>query len=722
MKIHRLIYLIIFLPALVYGQIKIKGEVRDLNDQPVTGANVYLLNTYDGTSSDEKGYFEFETHQTGLQELVVSVIGYTSWQEEINLGHPLTSFLIQVKEEPKRLDDLVISAGLFEASDENKSVALRPLDIVTTAGATADIPGVMNTLPGTQTVGEQGRLFIRGGESEETKNFIDGMLVDQAYGLSPGNIPSRMRFSPFLFSGTSFSTGGYSAEYGQALSGTLVLKTDDTPVQTQTDLSLMSVGGSIAHTHKWERRSVFIESAYTDLTPYFFLIPQHTEWSKAPSTWQNTLMYREKLKNNGMVKIFYSNDFSSMSLNQPSWIDVTKSAPVTMKNKYHHLNANYESFLGDSWKLYAGLSGTFSKTDADLNILREHENHSNMHGKVYVNYDKGNKIGLKIGMDHYFLYYQKEMDLFYENSTFEDAFNEWLPGLFIESDFYLTEKLVGRIGLRLEHAGLADQFRFSPRISLAYKTGKFSQISFASGIFSQRPDPAYRIIQPQLNDELAFHYIFNYQWVKEQRTFRIECYHKEYKYLVTFEGTDLFNPSLYSNGGYGFARGIDVFWRDSETFRNVDYWLSYSFLDTERLYENYPEASTPGFASTHNLSLVYKHFIQSIRSQVGSTFTLASPRNYHNPNSENFNSGSIPAYYDLSFNYSYLIRTNLILHFSMTNVLGLDQVFGYQYSMIPDEEGFYESIPVRQQAKRFIFLGLFWTISKDREANQLRNL
>jgi hypothetical protein len=189
-----------------------------------------------------------------------------------------------------------------------------------------------------------------------------------------------------------------------------------------------------------------------------------------------------------------------------------------------------------------------------------------------------------------------------------------------------------------------------------------------------------------------------------------------------FDGLQIFDPSVYSNEGHGYARGVDLFWRDSETFRNVDYWLSYSFLDTERLYRDYPSKSTPGFASRHNLSLVYKHFVEELRSQIGLTFAWASSRSYHNPNQDVFNSGRTPAYYDLSMNYSFLIRTNLILHFSMTNVLGLEQIFGYQYSAIPDDDGYYDSIPIRQQAKRFVFLGLFWTISGDKEINQLRNL
>ena len=102
---------------------------------------------------------------------------------------------------------VVITAGAFEASDEKKAVILNSIDIVTTAGATADIAGALNTLPGTQAVGEEGRLFVRGGAAYETRTFIDGLFVQNPYNASVPNLPARGRFSPFLFKGTSFSTG-----------------------------------------------------------------------------------------------------------------------------------------------------------------------------------------------------------------------------------------------------------------------------------------------------------------------------------------------------------------------------------------------------------------------------------------------------------------------------------------------------------------------------------
>ncbi|MEJ7665878.1 MAG: hypothetical protein WKG07_43365 [Hymenobacter sp.] len=57
----------------------------------------------------------------------------------------------------------MITGGAFEASDERRAAVLKPLDMLTTAGANADIAAALNTLPGTTRVGEEGKLFVRGG-------------------------------------------------------------------------------------------------------------------------------------------------------------------------------------------------------------------------------------------------------------------------------------------------------------------------------------------------------------------------------------------------------------------------------------------------------------------------------------------------------------------------------------------------------------------------------
>ena len=721
-KIVTTYIVLIFFTTSAVAQNQLQGYISDADGQPVIGANVYILDSYDGTASSPDGSFTFNTEKNGEQVLVASAVGYQDFQEPINVDQQSEIIRIIMHQETRRLDDLVITAGMFDASDEKKSAVLKPLDIVTTAGATADIPGVLNTLPGTQTVGETGRLFVRGGDDSETKNYIDGIMVSNPYGLTPNNIPSRMRFSPFLFSGTTFSTGGYSAEYGQALSGTLNLKTDDEALQTQTDLSFMSVGGGLAHTQKWEKNSIFLESFYTDLTPYYWLIPQNTEWIRAPQSWQNTLMFRQQVGAQGKLKVFYSGEISRMELYQPSYINVNDQINVSMTNQYHYLNVNYTGLLKGHWMVDAGISDTWSKDKMNMDYFNSDNTLNNLHFKFTTIFDKGKFASLKMGTDLYQYNYNLTTKISQETDSANRHISEIIPALYLESNIYISNKFIGVIGGRWEYASVSKRSMISPRVSLAYKTGKFSQISFATGLYHQRPAPQFLTYNDQLQDERAVHYILNFQYSNDQRTFRAEAYYKDYKELVRYDETGYIDYINISNSGYGYAGGLDIFWRDSKTFRNVDYWFSYSYLDTKRLYKDYPVESKPYFASTHNLSFVYKHFIELLQTQVGLTYTYGSGRPYNDLNSDLFNAGMTPDYHDLSMNFSYLVKTNFIIHFSVTNILGRDNIFGYQYSLIPDENGTYSSIPIGQPAKRFLFLGVFITLTKDKTANQLRNL
>jgi outer membrane cobalamin receptor len=254
---------------------------------------------------------------------------------------------------------------------------------------------------------------------------------------------------------------------------------------------------------------------------------------------------------------------------------------------------------------------------------------------------------------------------------------------------------------------------------VAYKPGEKGQFSFAYGTFRQSSANQYLRVNNDLGSEKAEHFIVNYQVITNNRTLRVEAYYKKYSDLVKFKDGDQYQP--LSNGN-GYARGVEFFWRDNKSIRNVDYWVSYSFLDTERDYLAFPYAATPSFASKHNFSFVYKHFITQLKAQVGLTYSFSSGRPYYNPNEEKFNHSLTPYYQDVSANISYLPRNWLIVYVSSTNLLGRDNIFGYEFAQTPDANGVYAGRAVRQAAPRFMFLGVFITISKNKSVNQLPNL
>ena len=307
-----------------------------------------------------------------------------------------------------------------------------------------------------------------------------------------------------------------------------------------------------------------------------------------------------------------------------------------------------------------------------------------------------------------------------DGEVFAQSLNERIHGSFVETELFVSKELAFKGGLRGEYSNLTDQVNVDPRISAAYKTGKFSQVSMAFGTFRQAASDQVLLTDKQAAQERAQHYITNYQWVNDGQTFRVEAYEKKYKNLTRFD--NIFDPTTYQFNGDGHARGVELFWRDSKTVRNLDYWVSYSYLQTERSYQDFPGSFTPAFASAHNFSIVTKKFFDEIKSQVGVTYSFASPRRYNDLNSEQFMAGKTPSYHDLSFNISYLYSSQVILHAMVNNALGINNIFGYEFADEPDENGIYAHRAVTPAAKRFIFLGIFITLSKNKGINQLPNL
>lgn len=708
---------LLFLGLAAYSQTRIAGRVTGASGDGIPMANIILENTYDGTSADAEGNFAFTTTETGAQTLVVKVMGFKDYRHTLTLdGKPVT-LAVQLEEAVNELEAVTISAGAFTASDETRRTVFKAIDIATTAGATADIAGALNTLPGTQKVGESGRLFVRGGDDSETRTFIDGMVVLDAYGPSAPNTPSRGRFLPFMFKGTSFSTGGYSAEYGQALSSALALDSKDQAESTRTDIGILSVGGDVAHTQAWNGGSAAGKLQYTNLRPYVGLIDQRIDWNNAPASLEGIAAFRQKVGTDAIVKFYGNINHSDFSLYQHDIDDSNTKYYYRLQNDYQYLNGFYKDGLNENWLVRGGVSYTRVQNNTTYDNRHGLESEKGIHAKAVLEGSLSDQLEIKTGAEIINRNYSWSADS--AGRYLNQAFNEVVAAGFAEADLYASNKFVTRAGARVEYNNLTQQLSVDPRLSLAYKVGAHGQVSLAYGHFRQTAKNQYVRINPGLGPEKAEHYILNYQMMVGDRTFRVETYYKRYADLVKYIHGD---ANQLNNAGKGYAKGIELFWRDNKSLRGVDYWVSYSYLDTKRDYLNFPYKAAPSFASKHNVSLVGKYFVQAIKCQLGATWSYTTGRPYNNPNTDTFNGGKTPAYADLSLNVAYLPKPHVIIYFSCTNLLGRNNIFGYEYSSVQNAEGMYNSRPVRQAAPRFAFIGIFITLSKDKSVNQLPSL
>lgn len=713
----------------------ISGRVLDNRKRPMQGVSVSVKDSYDGSTTDSLGNFRFIAFDTGKALIQCSYTGYSVWEQEVILNGQAIIIEASLKELPNELTSVVITAGAFEASSEKRSTVLKPLDIVTTASANADVVGALRTLPGAQQVGESAELFVRGGEGYETKQFIDGMVVPNPFFSAAPNIASRGRFSPFLFKGTVFSTGGYSALYGQALSSAVILESIDLPERSEASASLspLFAGGQYQHLAKNKKSSMGANFGYTNLGLYFAIVKQKPDFFKAPEVYNADVNFRIKTSPNGMLKFYAQYGANKLGLRNPDIDSLNLKTAFGVNSRNLYTNLSYRERLSNRLKLKAGLSLGLNNDD----IIQEIQDSENkpvttplppymqaknfslstynllFQSRVVFDYKLTGLSAIRWGGEYWHMVDSSRFNQF--SMGIKDPFG----ALFAESDIYITNGLAFRAGIRAERSGLLGRTNISPRATLAYQFSKKAQLSADYGTFYQKPINQFLMFNPTMPFMRAEHVILTYQRLESATTFRAQLFHKGYRQLpVTGKDT--------TSNGTGFAQGFELFWRDKKTLKNFDYWVTYSYLNTEREYLNFPYSMQPNFAANHTANLVIKRFFTKMNTQFNMNYQYASGRPYYNISWNNnllkyevLDQGKTIDFNSLSLSVNYLKNIGKafgVFVFSVTNVLNSKQVFGYQFSR--DGSNKVEVLP---PARQFFFAGIFLSWGTDRSQDAINN-
>jgi hypothetical protein len=294
---------------------------------------------------------------------------------------------------------------------------------------------------------------------------------------------------------------------------------------------------------------------------------------------------------------------------------------------------------------------------------------------------------------------------------------------FAETDLYLSKEMAVKVGSRVEHSESLSLWNIAPRFSLAYKLKNKSQASFAYGIFYQNPESKYQPAVEGIGFAKASHYIMQYQRITSSRTFRTEIFYKKYDHLFK-TGKDGYGREVATdNGGHGYAQGVELFWRDKKTIKNMDYWISYSFLDTRRNYLNFPSLMEPNFVAKHTASLVVKKFVLPWKTGFNASYNFATGRPYYNLKYDSgqgkylvADAGRTINYNNLGFSVNYLPnlgqknkKTFVVWVLSVSNVLGQKQVFNYNFGSISGNKQ-----AIEPTSKRFVYIGGFFSFGVDR--------
>ena len=747
MNLNKLIFILFF--SFMYSTL-IVGTVKDEEGNPIIYANVYLKDTFDGTSSDDKGSFAFETYETGIQTLIVSFIGYESYIKEYDIDANITLNIV-LKELITKADEVVITAGSFGASDDEKVIVLDPIDIVTVASSRGEISGALEALPGTQPQADKEGIYVRGGDASEAKQIVDGMLIQNPYFSDVPDIPQRGRFEPFDFQGTAFSQGGYSAQYGQALSAIVDLKTwtrfGDFNANT-FGITPLSLGYGRGYGNDSTVCGINIDYSnikyFQNFNNSSDFIKSRINFSKPPEGIELKTNYAKKFKN-GVYK--YLGRFTDYSLGTTE-DDIGSGFELDNNNLF--LLTTYKGKLNNQLKAQFGLS--YSKNSNDSQIFSENfiepldiDSYDDLlqfrtvltkkfFGKSKINFgihlfDQSSEFS---NYNYEFNNDDQPEDVNYDYSYI--IIDEFLSTAFTEIDLRLFKNFAVNTGIRYENSKLLGKSSVSPRFSSAIKVTKNSQISYAYGQFYQTPDMGFDQWYRQSNIDIDFnnsdldfeksiHNILNYEWSKKKKTIRFEVFNKKYENLVMSHelncGLDVCKNTL-SNDGSGYSRGAEIFWRSDQTSDGVgqDIWIAYSYLDSKRKYKQYSNEIIPSFASNHKLTFIYKNaFKLSNGDGFNTSLALAGTSGYpyYNPiTNQQFESDP---YLSFDIGGSYLPQIDdgfMVVFFNISNPFGYRNSFGYNYidfdltELDPPEEKLPGSL-------RSVFIGCFMFFSVDKD-------
>ncbi|MEO5816307.1 MAG: TonB-dependent receptor plug domain-containing protein [Gemmatimonadaceae bacterium] len=118
--------------------------------------------------------------------------------------------------------------------------------VLMTAGGAADVMQALQMQPGATRVSEGSDIYTRGGGASETSLLVNGgrlAALSRFEGLNGGMFGA---IEPFVVKSVRYSSGGFSVQHGNALSGVIEIETDGRPRERQlrAGLSLVQASGT----------------------------------------------------------------------------------------------------------------------------------------------------------------------------------------------------------------------------------------------------------------------------------------------------------------------------------------------------------------------------------------------------------------------------------------------------------------------------------------------
>ena len=558
------------------AQITVSGKVTDEKDSPIEFATIRVVGTAIGTNSNLKGEFSLSVAQRDTLMVEVSCIGYASVKRQY------------IKPKGK----ITLNAKLYAKSQELREVQVVEIKRQTNQMQTLDaktlrltpdasggsVEAVLSTMAGVSSKNEMSSQYmVRGGSYDENSVYINGIEIYRPQLISSGQQEGLSIINPDLVGSVNFSTGGFSAEYGDKMSSVLDI-TYREPEAFEGAVSLSLQGGSLSigqsnkrfsqlHGFRYKRNSSLLGSLETkgEYDPQYFDYQTNLNY-KIGEKWKASFLGNISINNyrftpqnrntsfgtstnakqftvyfDGHEKDKFETYFGALSLNyrhsKNSGMSLLASGYLTNELVAYDIHGEY-------WLDEAGTSGE-GGVGGELGVGKYHEHARNrLKMSVFSLGFKGNtalgrnKLSYGMSFNHETIYERASeweqrdsagyslphtgngVQMIY-NLTSKQDFSSNRVSAFLQ-DVYRISNDAGywtiNGGVRLSYWDFNCEFLVSPRVSVGFipKSNERFALRMATGMYYQ--SPFYKEYRMEKLDEYGNAYIALNKDIKSQRS------------------------------------------------------------------------------------------------------------------------------------------------------------------------------------------------------------
>lgn len=486
------------------------GRVVDkLTREPLPGVNIIILNLDRGAASDAEGNFVISKIPIGSYQIKASYVGYDTQIKSdvvINSARP-AEIIFELLPAVIELEGITVTSDFFE-NNPTEITSLKTFsyeEIRRSPGGFEDVIRALSILPGVaQADAGRNDLIVRGGAPSENLFILDGFLIPNINHFgTQGASGGPLSFVNLDFvNETSFSTGGFSAAYGDKLSSVLKIDLREGRKDKLGGKALISATQfGLNFEGPVSEKSNFIFSARRSYLDFIF---NAAGFNFVPEYYDVLGKYSYDIDSKSKLSYIFIAAFDKVKFNNNNQEDIYDNAQILGSNQNQYLtgislrrlikNGYYTFSISRNFVDYETFQKDTLLNPIFINKSREAENEA----KLDFIYKFSPTFELNTGISTKLIKYNADI-LF--PKFFVTSFGEILPitslntyGYFNKSSFYsqLSEMFFHRfrvnLGFRFDYFdAINEKFYFSPRFSTSYMLSENTSLNFSTGVYYQFP-------------------------------------------------------------------------------------------------------------------------------------------------------------------------------------------------------------------------------------------